>query len=242
MPEKLLRAAADEWADALADLRVEVRGTVVVAGPDAEGVAEVLQQTGAPWVLAQGDGFALLGPEKSTVTAGSLDEVPDGAADLVVLVRAWTGRSDLVRTLDRAARTVAAGGAVVTAEVDFNRLRSARGDRYPAAFFYGRHREIAAAIAPHFVATLDLTIEVNRAGFRSTAVVGFDRPVGRYLDRDLFLAEAPSRWRGFERLTDEEAEAERSALATAIGRLGPGDVIVDREPWTLVAGRKPGRG
>ncbi len=224
MPD-LLAEETQTWADLARSASLSFAGTVVVRGPGARGVGDALLRLGSERVIV----------DETQLGDPARESARDDIVDAVILLHAWQQPS----AIDEAARSAVAwvrpGGAVVLADLAVDRLRTASPAKYPSAFFYRAHPEVADVVQGRTATSIQMATAGVRAGLDDKLLIDFERPVGVFdTPADHRAAIEFGVWRGLERL-DAPAYA---ALLDGVGALPMGPwPVVEREPWVVLCGR-----
>lgn len=240
--ETRLRPGRREWVPTLRSLAFDDAGglgTVVVAGEDAGLVAEALLRAGGPPLAATGDAFAVASKAAPADAMDDLSDIPDGAADLVILRHAWDGITGLNSAVAEGRRILAAGGALVLAEWDLDRLLRSPARLYPDGFFYDMLPEVVPHLRPALAAPSDLAIELVRAGFPDVDGLDVDETAGEFADRTGYLSWMQQRgFRGDRHAGDERRAEAWEAFVAFVPRIAPIGPVRHHEPWRVVRGRR----
>jgi hypothetical protein len=213
------------WGDLARSARISFEGAVVVRGPGARGIGDVLLRLGADRVIA----------DQTQLGDPAMESARDDIVDAVILVHAWRHPS----AIDEAARSAVAwvrpGGAVVLADLAVDRLRTASPAKYPSALLYRAHPELADEVERRCATSIQMATAGIRAGLDDKILIDFERPVGVYASPGEHQAAVDSgAWRGLEDLDP----ADHVSLVTAVGSLRVGTwPLVEREPWVVLCGR-----
>ena len=116
---------------ALSDLE-----SIAIAGESAVAIAAAFTAAGGPPLVLESDHFALLSRSDGHPTAGRVRDLPLDSVDLVVLRRAWTDPGDVADAMRIARDRTRAGGEVIAADLDVNKLLAGPTPRYPGRLFY----------------------------------------------------------------------------------------------------------
>ncbi len=233
------------WAGDPAALGLAWGSIAVVAGEDAAAVAEMAHAVGAPPVAHAAPGFALLTrepPDADLDTATAIaTALPAASVHTAVLRHAWTGAESLGAVVAEARRVLVAGGRLLLADWDLDRVLTAAPQSYPDAFFYAALPGVAAHLRVTMAYHLDLALALGRAGFTNLRSVEVDEVVAEFDERPAYLAWLRDRgFRGIRHAAPEQLEAVRAALPALVRRLAPLGQVTHREPWRVAVGVRPG--
>jgi hypothetical protein len=211
-----------------------------VAGEAAPSLARSLQAAGSPPIGLEADRLAVLGDIETPDDARSLDDLPTGSADFVVLRRAWESRPGMGQAVRGAFAMLRPGGCVVVAEIDAARLLEGPAVRYPDRVLYDADPGLAGSVRVAAMERTVLAVEMVRAGFRRVAVADVEVERGRHASAaDYWQALASSARRPLAALPAEDAERLIEEVAGDLARLAPLGPVVDREPWLMATGGRP---
>lgn len=242
-PPPLRHAAV--WAGDPSRLGLEWGRAVVIGGENASDVAVMAHAAGAPPVAHAAPGFALLTRDPPEVDVDASTAVattlPAGSVATVVLRHAWTGPESLTVAVAEARRILVAGGRLLLADWDLDRVLTAAPQSYPDAFFYAALPEVAARVRTVMAYRLDLALALGRAGFGGVRSVEVDEVVAEFHERPAYLAWLRERgFRGIQHADELRLATVRAALPDLVRRLAPLGEVTHREPWRVVAGVRPG--
>lgn len=226
-----------DWIETLDAFEVDWSAPIVVAGSDAAAFAAELSRRSAAGIAADGEDWALLGPDVPGTAPASWMDLPRGIAGTVIIRRAWADGPGLAAAAPAAARLVADGGRLVLADLDVDRLLTGPPVRYPYQFRFTLDPAGAAALVASTTSTADLALEVGRAGMRSVKGIIVDEERGVFpAAADYWGAVRNGAWASLGELAAEDRTILLENLAVALSRTAPMGEIVERRPWFAATG------
>jgi SAM-dependent methyltransferase len=243
MGDMLTRFGPAEWTSVLADVGLDWGSNAVIVGDQALDVAGSYLRAGAPPLVFESPDFAVLSKGPAPDFAGNEPSAfglaPD-SMDLVVLRNAWRSLPEMTDVIWNAHRITKPGGGLLACEFDVDRALTAPATRYPSQVLYAAHPELVEHFRSLAAGTVDISVEMGRAGYADVRKGDVDETRGRFDEADaLFYFVAVHGWRGMERLEPRDATEVLDRLADLLPRLAPSGVSADREPWIWVRGTKP---
>ncbi len=223
----LAQPLAPEWVGQLRELGANIQGRTAVVGDRAGEYAAALRRAGAPAPVVVADSFDALG------------EAADSSLDLVVARRVWKAPAGVDAAVSAARRALAAGGRLVAADFNIERVLDAPLWRYPSQYFYAVHPEVAEALARSSASPVDLSVAAVRARLADVETAEYDETLGEFEDAGAYRdGVAALGWRGFEEVSSDEVDVVLSGLTELLPRLLRSGPVPLREPWHAVSGIK----
>lgn len=243
MGDMLTRHGAAEWTSVLADVELGWGSAAVIVGDQAPEVANAYLRAGAPPLIVESPDLAVLSegppPDSDGNEASAFGLAPD-SMDLVVLRNAWRSLPEMTAVIWNAYRISKPGGGLLACEFDVDRTLTALATQYPSQVLYAAHPELVEHFRSLAVGTVDISVEMGRAGYSDVRQGEVDETRGVFDEADaLFDFVSVHGWRGMERLEPREAAEVLDRLADLLPRLAPAGESADREPWICVRGTKP---
>jgi len=225
------------WIETLDAFEIDWSAPIVVAGTDAAAFADELARRSAAGIAADGEDWALLGPEVPGTAPASWRDLPRAIAGTVIARRAWADGPGLAVASRAAARLVADGGRLVLADLDVDRLLAGSPVRYPYQFRFALDPAGARALVASTTSTADLALEVGRSGMRSVKGIVVDEERGTFpAAADYWGAVRDGAWPSLGELSAEERTILLEDLAVALSGTAPIGEIVERRPWFAATG------
>jgi SAM-dependent methyltransferase len=226
------------WKDLIATLDLAASGDVLMAGPHASDLA-IEPRGRARWsnqdLVAYVDGTPPADDATARSTGLALESV-----GLVVLADAFGSVRELGPVLREAYRILEPGGNLLVTEFNAEALLSSAPQRYPQRILADLHPEVAEHLTEVHPPTLDIAIELVRAGFKDADAYSLDFPLGHFTDyRDHAAFVAAGGWRGVKLLTEEERVQLQATLPRLLKSVRPVPDFDDTEPVTVATGMKP---
>jgi hypothetical protein len=231
-------AFTPEW---IRSLPQDLEGkTIAVVGADAAVAGGAIRAVGGRSLLVDGEDFVLLGDAVEDPAPTGLTEVVPGSLDLVVLRRAWSGRSSVLTVMRSARRAMRSGGELLALEVDASRLLKSSVVHYPLRLRFDHDPDAAQRLRSTTIPPAALMIDAVRAGFRNVVERRIDEPRAFFSSVDSYWeAIREGAWPSLAAMTPEGRERLLEALEPDLRASAPMGEVVDREPWIAVTGVKP---
>jgi hypothetical protein len=223
----------EAWRSAFATLGVGDGDAVVMGGPGAEMIAEVVPLG----VVDAVSGIVSLGASPSLDPSAGVSStgLPAGSIDVVVMLSGWRDPVALGSVAAEARRIIRPGGAAHLGVVDIDALVDTPIARRTSSLLYGPHADAIFGTRVPGVGVAAPALLLQRSGFRSVRASSIDLPLGAFSDVDAYLkAVRGGLWFGIDRVTAHE----RDRVLEAARRWSSGSEfpMIEYQPWRIASG------
>ena len=226
------------WRELIIGLNLAPADEVLLAGEDIDGI-ELPRGKGQRWsngklaVVTRGD----LPSETATIDDTGLE---GDRFDLVVLRDAAESHARLPGVLKEAYRNLKPGGGLLMTEFDAASLLEAPPQRYPQRLLSSVFPEVGDYLTARHPGSLDIAMELVRAGFKDADSYNLDFPLGHFRDYETHADfVAVDGWRGLGIIQPPQRESFLAELPSMMKSVAPAGVFDDVEPMTVARGYKP---